>query len=632
MRAGENNNQHPIWLRDEQELNPHNTASFVEYLRWMREPEPEIDSRDRVQQQISKKNQEINNGTKAQILQKAVDKGRNYGQYFQRRNDATRLIAGTGNTFTVECEWRVRVGGMRGPEDMLLPAFDATGMPYIPSSTLRGVARAQGLRSLLQENLAQLQQTQSNITTQQRQNAIQQAEREIAHYFGSLEAAEENRAGKVIFLDAYPLAQAWGGNEKSLAVDIANNIWKFDGNNPTYQPNPNLFLSLRKPNFLIGLRRTKQCDEATFQRVRTWLEQGLQAGIGSQVNSGYGEMTVTGVTAPSPFLQVNFTLMGQLIHSAPKVDLQQPFRITGNDNLALNATPEAEVRAIAFKSMLRYWFRAIALGVLPVEEVRDRLEPRLFGAIQPQTQGWIKCQVQETAKPNPRTQQQNQNACLSESGILKLSFSAEAPAERQDAIRQLFQNLTWLMFHLGGVGQGARRPKHYRPNRQPYYRGTQLRANSVLPDSSNDWNPSDTPQQFQIQFKAKLRVFYLALAQLTSTRFNPQAPHPSIGNFIEFIGGDCQIVVCQGNTNTQKPFALDVLHELARDRNDRYDHDLCGDANSHPSPIWIADLENSQVVTVFGAGNPRRSNFLTQLRQRATACETLWNNQGIQLN
>ena len=96
---------------------------------------------------------------------------------------------------------------------------------------------------------------------------------------------------------------------------MANNIWKWDGNQPKYQPNPNLFLSLRKPKFVIGVRRTFQCDDTTFQQVRSWLEQGLQTGIGSQVNSGYGEMTVTGFTAPSPFLQVNFTLTGQLIHS-----------------------------------------------------------------------------------------------------------------------------------------------------------------------------------------------------------------------------------------------------------------------------------------------------------------------------
>lgn len=617
MRAGGNNAEPNIFL--EPQLNPHNKASFIEYLRWLRFPEPEIKSNDRFQQQISRRNQESNNGTKAHLLQKAAEVGNNYRQYFQRRNEATGSIAGKGNTFTVECEWRIRVGGMRGPEDMLLPAFDAAGMPYIPSSTLRGVARAQGLRSLIEENLAQLQQTQPNITAQQRQNTIQQAEREIARYFGSLDATEENRAGKVIFLDAYPCGLTWGQNEIGLAVDIANNIWIWDGNKPTYAPNPNLFFSLRKPKFVIGLRRTSQCDDATFQQFKTWLGQGLQAGIGSQVNSGYGEIKVEGITAPSPFLQLEFTLNGQLIHSYQRQNWNQ-------QNNRYDGQAEAEVRAIAFKSMLRYWFRAIALGVLPVAEVRDRLEPKLFGAIKPQTQGWVKCQVKEISKPNPRTQeiQNNRTPCLSESGILKLSFSTEVPANQQNAIQQLFENLTWLMFHLGGVGQGARRPKHSR-NNKPYYRGSQLRAN-------NAWNLTNTPQAFRTEFQAKLQGFYRALAQLTSTNFNTRSPNPNLGQFIELIGRDCKIVVCQGNSNSAKPFALDVLHELAHLGNGKYDAELCGDANSHPSPIWIADLGNYQVVIVFGTGNQKRSNFLTQLRKRATACETLWDSQGIQLN
>jgi CRISPR-associated protein Cmr6 len=614
MIAGGNNNQPDIFW--EPQLNPHNTASFVEYLRWMRFPEPEIDSQDKVQKQISKKNQETNNATKARLLQRVSEGNNNYRDYFQRRNAATRSIAGEGNTFTVECEWRIRVGGMRGPEDMLLPAFDAAGMPYIPSSTLRGVARAQGLRSLIETNLAQLQQTQSNITAQQRQNAIQQAENEIARYFGSLDVTEENRAGKVIFLDAYPCGESWGRNERGLAADIANNIWEWNGNQPSYKPKPNLFISLRKPKFVIGLRPTSQCGAAAFKRVKTWLEQGLQAGIGSQVNSGYGEIKVEGIAAPSPFLQVEFTLTGQLIHSYQRQNWNQ-------QNNKFEGQGEAEVRSIAFKSMLRYWFRAIALGVLPVAEVRDRLEPKLFGAIKPQTQGWVKCQVRETDKPNPRTREQNQNACLSESGILKLSFSAEAPANQQDGIQQLFQNITWLMFHLGGVGQGARRPKHSR-NNKPYYRGSQLRANNV-------WNLPETPQEFSTEFQAKLRVFYVALAKLTQTNFNTSSPNQNIGEFIEVIGRDCKIVVCQGNSNSRKPFALDVLHKLASN-NGNYDRDLCGDANSNPSPIWIADLGNYQVVTVFGAGNTKRSNFLTELRQRATACETLWDSRGIQLN
>ena len=144
---------------------------------------------------------------------------------------------------------------------------------------------------------------------------------------------------------------------------------------------------------MVALLSMKHCDEAIFEKVKGWLVQGLQAGIGSQVNSGYGEMIVGKDRGSSqPFLQVNFTLTGQLIHSCQK--------LTWNDlDNEYEGKPEAEVRAVAFKSMLRYWFRSLALGVLPVEKVYECLEPRLFGSLQPQTQGWLKCRVEETSNP-----------------------------------------------------------------------------------------------------------------------------------------------------------------------------------------------------------------------------------------
>ncbi|MGK7872777.1 MAG: type III-B CRISPR module RAMP protein Cmr6 [Xenococcaceae cyanobacterium] len=630
MKGSYNNNSPPIWLGDEKELNKaHLKASFIEYLRWMRVPEREIDSNDRIQRQISDENKTINNGTKAQVLQKAVDKAINYRQYFQQWNRNIRLIAGEENTFTVGCAWRVRVGGMRGPEDMLLPAFDARGMPYIPSTTLRGVARAQGVRAIAQEKITQLQQHQEQITPEDWQNARQEAEAEIATYFGSLDTEEKNRAGKVIFLDAYPLAEAWRNNEKGLAVDIANNIWQWQEEKPAYKPNPNLLLSLRKPTFLIGLLPTKHCDNSILAKVKTWLIQGLQAGIGSQVNSGYGEMIVKGDTAVSqPFLQVNFTLTGQLIHSYQ--------RLTWNSSKnKYEGEAEAEVRPIAFKSMLRYWFRGLALGVLPVKEVCDRLEPQLFGSIQPQTQGWLKCQVEETSNPKPRTRAQEEGVdCLSQAGILKLSFSAEAPDEEQDAMGQLFENLTWLMFHLGGVGQGARRPKYSRQDTSdtpPWYRGTQLRATSVTPKADNWWELPEF-QDFKGRFQARLRGFYQALARLTSSTLNTQSPNQITTKFREFIGRNCTIVVCHGNSTSNKPFALHVLHRLAHQGNGQYDSELCGDSNSHPSPIWIADLGKYQVVTIFDSRNNKRSEFLRELCQSPSACETLWDSNGLNLS
>jgi CRISPR-associated protein Cmr6 len=120
--SGGSNNPPSPWLdhplhgeRNSPNLDP--TASFVEYLRWMRSPDS--DCKD---------------PTKVQLLQMAEERA-NYRDRLIQLTDRTKQIAGEGNFFQVKCSWRIRVGGHRGPESILLPAFDALGMPYIPSRT-----------------------------------------------------------------------------------------------------------------------------------------------------------------------------------------------------------------------------------------------------------------------------------------------------------------------------------------------------------------------------------------------------------------------------------------------------------------------------------------------------------------
>ncbi|MBD2580123.1 RAMP superfamily CRISPR-associated protein [Oscillatoria sp. FACHB-1406] len=615
---------YPLWLREDRQFKPNNTASFVEYLRWMRQPEREIDSSERVQIQISKESQAQNNFTKEQVLHKAVEKASHYAEYFKQKNRQTALIAGEENTFSAQGVGRSRVGGIRGPESILLPAFDARGMPYIPSSSLRGVARSQGVRAIARERIARLEESGQEITPLDWDAAREQAEREIARYFGDLDATEADRAGKVIFLDAYPCGKTWGNSEKGLAIDMANSIWSWEGDNPSYKPNPNLFLSLRNVKLIVGLRPGKFCDRATFERVRNWLIEGLQLGIGSQVNSGCGAMEIAPTQSlQQPFFQVNFSLTGQLIHSYQKTEWN------AQKNKFQTVQSEAEVRAIAFKSMLRYWFRTWARGVLPAEVIRDRLEPQLFGSIQPQIWGWLTCRVEETSHLRPRTQLQGKEGnCLQQQGILKLSYSPQAPEFRYDAIARLFVNLTWLMFHLGGVGQGARRPLYSRQNRTdpkpPWYRGCDLRATRIEP-SEIAWERPETLERFAEQFQQRVREFYCALGELAGA-FEGCLPLPVRG---EAIAQFSRIVVCTGDAIADKPFALGILHQQAHLGNGRYDPDLCGDANSNPSPIWIANLGQYQVVTVFDSDREKRQLFLNNLQQNATNYQIVWNNPSV---
>lgn len=585
------NNRPPSpWLNSDNEPQPNSTASFVEYLRWMREPE-----------------REYKDATKIQILQIAQENA-NYRDRLQQLICRTELIAGKENTFTVKCPWRIRVGGHRGPESILLPAFDALGMPYIPASTLRGVARTQAIREIV---------AAENIKWSA-------AEQQVAPYFGSIETDnEKDCAGKVVFLDAYPLPSKTGG----LSMDMANNIWKWDENKqPQYGSNPNVFLSLQKSDFLIGLRLSSNCqDKEILNKVKQWLISGLQAGIGSQINTGYGQLVIKDKNKFSgEFFRVKFALEGQLIHGYQKFNnIQQPYKPDKNGNLKPSTSAVPEIRSTAFKSMLRYWFRAFSLGVLPAEQVIN-WESQIFGAINPKQQlGWVRVNIIDgkLIQPEPKDKRDD---CGEQEGILTLSYSVAAPENKRQAISSLLKNLTWMMFNLGGIGQGARRPCYSRkekPNpRPPWFRGSTFYVNADIDNPQSFWYEPETVREFQQLFQNKLKKFYEALGQITQIDINYRSPK-TVGSvsrqqWQEAIDNNCRIVVCSGDEDFNKPYALARLHSPNLKYNNNYDGNLCGKVAGgvKPSPVWIADLGDYQVVTVFGATQDPRKRYLDELR------------------
>jgi CRISPR-associated protein Cmr6 len=556
--------------------NPDTFVGFAEYLRWMREP-----------------NCHYKDATKVQILQLASEKAKSYKNRLQELTDRTKLLAGKDNTFQAKSSWRLRVGGHRGPESILLPAFDALGIPYLPSSTLRGVARNQGIREFM-------------IGMK-----YEEAVKAIAPYFGSIETDNpQDRSGKVIFFDAYPIPD----RSELLAVDMANNIWKWQDDKPVYDPNPNPFLSLKDSTFIIGIKKTSRCDDETFDRVKKWLMAGLQSGIGSQINSGYGKLTVADKNqSKQEILRIEFVLEGQLIHGQQKFtqwnwnDRKQEYQMRGQ--------PVAEVRPIAFKSMLRYWFRAFALGVLPVSEVQN-LEGKIFGAITPKPQqGWLDFNIADRYDGNSQPVGKNDNV-REQSGTLIISYST---AEQPQGLEDLIKNLAWMMFHLGGVGQGARRPCYYRGDREyakpPFYRGSTL-----FPSGDSFWSLPSEIVDFQKLFQRRLGAFYAALAAISQRGIDRKilkvAGESSLDTWQEAIDINCKIIVCSGTENYAKPFALACLHSQQLKNRDKYDSNLCGTTDTKPakpSPVWICNLNDYQVVTVFGANIDPRQRYLNKL-------------------
>ncbi|MFS8883524.1 RAMP superfamily CRISPR-associated protein [Synechococcus sp. R55.3] len=582
---------------------PDPTASFIEYLRWMRAPATPF-----------------KDGAKVDLVHQAEAKA-NYGARLQVLNARIKRIAGEKNTFQVTCPWRIRVGGAKGPESMLLPAFDHLGIPYIPSSTLRGVARTQAIRELMRKH---------NLSWEE-------ADKAVAPWLGHLEAEDKDSAGKVIFLDAYPVPtrpQRQGDPDNSktggLAVDIANNIWKWNGQNLEYSPNPNLFFSLKQATFLIGLRKGPGCTDEMLAQVKEWLIRGLEQGVGSQVNTGYGRLIQTGKTLSQykgEFLRLPFELEGQLIHGRQVVNWRPDRNRYDNKSIA-------EVRPVAFKNMLRYWFRTFALGVLPVKQVQE-WEGQLFGAITPQQKhGWIHVDLLKgrVTQPEPELNQAGRgNPAGQQEGILILSLSEEchnhASKENQKAVQKLFRNLTWMLFHLGGIGQGARRPCYSRQDRgrAPWWRGSTLIPNS----EDSFWNLPESVEEFQKLFQKRLRGFFEALQVLTGQAIDPSNPK-SFGQVSkekekcpEAVDAHCRIVVCSGPEEFNKPYALAVLHKVGKIAPGKYDKFLCGDTGT-PSPVWIADLDDYQVVTVFGATVNPRKTYLENLERRAVGFAQIW--------
>lgn len=611
--GGGNNPKPSPWLGhpSDPDPKPDDTASFIEYLRWMRVPDGPF--RD---------------GTKVDLVHRAEAKVKvNIGSRLQKMNARTKLIAGEGNTFQVACPWRIRVGGAKGPESMLLPAFDHLGIPYIPSSTLRGVARAQGIRALISEG-----------------HSRAQAEKEIAQYLGSLDADDRDKAGKVIFLDAYPMPTNTQGADNSrsggLTVDISNNIWSWDGNNLKYSPNPNVFFSLKQATFLIGIRKGPGCTDNILAQVKKWLLAGLENGVGSQINSGYGRLVFgNGSQNPSEFLRLPFELQGQLIHGRQKFTR---WNLNNHGEWQHHGAPDAEVRPVAFKNMLRYWFRAFGLGVLPARSVQE-WEGKLFGAITPNPQqGWIRVEVLDgkLVSPEARTNQQGRNDSVGkQSGTLVISYSGECPVDKKDQVKTLFLNLTWLMFHLGGVGQGARRPCYPRRS-NPRYRGS-----SLYPSRTSDfWKLPASVNEFKALCQRRICDYFYSLAALgievkLSNLNSVQDPK----NFwAEAVDSNCKIIVANGEDEDDKSYALYYLHSYFHQLEEQHRvtdaKNLCGGVRRDtitinddkverkvvPSPVWIAQHRGYQVITVFGANQQPRSTFLTTLCNDANNYAQIW--------
>ncbi len=184
------------------------------------------------------------------LLRKLQQQG--YHTYAFELVTASRMVVGLGIESVLETNLRLH---------------HTYGIPIIPGSALKGLARSVARRSV------------------DTSNPIFQTA------FG-----EQQQAGSVIFFDALPLPQGNNHNRSiELQLDVMNVHFPdyYTGQRfPTewQNPNPIFFLTVApETTFFFSLAVPPGRDRQTLSQVAQWLQQGLTTmGIGAKTSAGYG--------------------------------------------------------------------------------------------------------------------------------------------------------------------------------------------------------------------------------------------------------------------------------------------------------------------------------------------------------
>lgn len=350
----------------------------------------------------------------------------------------------TKAVITVDFPWRVRVGGFQGFRERLLPALHPVyGIPYVPASSIKGMILAWA------------------------KNHINSSD-EIDRLLGFLRGKKASIAA-VEVLDAFPM-------KPSISADVATPQW---AENLSYSPAPHQLLSLRDLKLKIGLTHTSRGSQHDVKTVVDWLGQSLlENGLGSRISAGYGRANqVNGavqlIRTQEPYEQVySFEFWSQGMYGATPPSLEN------------NYQGEMEFRPSAVRGVLRYWFRAIALGLYSQEDAR-RLEQIIFGTIEPRA-------VLGTVQISTHVDE--------EIGDYNLHFvkGTIAISSKNVEHMKLMSKVLELASHLGGMGRGSRRPLHWNDGMRGCY--WELQGDiSPLPCNRTSWcdflsNSSDSIQ------------------------------------------------------------------------------------------------------------------------------------------
>jgi CRISPR-associated protein Cmr6 len=499
-------------------------------------------------------------------------------------------------SFEVYFPARLRVSGIQGFRERLLPALHTVyGVPYVPASSIKGIVKA----------WAEHHQPEGLETVQRLFGFLNQA---------ASEDEQKASLGTVQILDAFPTTPC-------LSIDVATPQWNWKGNRVEYGPSPHYMMSLQNVTLKIGLVKTSLGSETDVKLARRWLEQALiQEGLGSRISAGYGRVIQPQASTSETDSQA--PEISKLVESRWRTS-SHSFELWSQG--IYSVSDQIELRSVAIRGVLRYWFRAVALSFCSPLNCQ-KFEAALFGSIdttlnkdKKPTHGSVKISVdvEEGSKLN----NQGSHTPYYAKGTIHLESTNRGHLT-------LIKYILRIAMHLGGIGRGARRPLHCNSGRLRgcYWQATDYK--DILGYDLDEWmtmlknlrdvcqglcnqlllvsnpeacSPGDTLHRYQDVLNQNARIY---LVKADNTRHPQDVPHnqwKQQGKHLEVLGP-----------------ALDFWYKSGF-KGGTGNTSVGGDLGT-PSFVWIQsnnlhDSNNAyQAITLFGVDHPKREDFLRTIQ------------------
>lgn len=212
--------------------------------------------------------------------------------------------AAGGELFSLKTQWRLAVGlGCKGPLEAGF-TFNRYGFPFIPGSSLKGIARTWGLLTIGEKVGAQQLEALDKILSVDEEKSRDFCEVFLEKYPGCTPEVltlvlgfraifgTSGQSGKVIVFDAVP------ADVPHLELDVMNPHYADYYHGKSWpaswlSPSPVFFVTVAPGTeflFALGLRKSSDICNKRFQDLaKEWLVNGLmRLGAGAKTAAGYG--------------------------------------------------------------------------------------------------------------------------------------------------------------------------------------------------------------------------------------------------------------------------------------------------------------------------------------------------------